>query len=130
MMIHKRRDGLLIAGGIMIVPAYLLQVVAAAGTSLSGTFSGCPSCYKKQGDLLLIPIAGPWLANRAAPQQERGSSTPYLIWGGLEAAGLAMVLVGLIGHDVPQEPIPQGPSLTLLPFVTPQAEGLSVLMHW
>ena len=114
----------------MIVPAYLLQVVAAAGTSLSATFSTCNSCYSTEAKLLLIPIAGPWLANRATPQQEQGSSTPYLIWGGLEAAGLALVLVGLIGHDVPQEPIPQGPNLTLLPLVTPQAEGLSVLMHW
>jgi hypothetical protein len=129
-MIHKPRDGLLIAGGLMLVPAYVVQLVAAWGVSLSGTDSTCTSCYSKEADLLLIPIFGPWLANRAAPKQEQGSSTPYLIWGGLEAAGLAMVLVGLAGHDVPQEPMPQGPKVGLLPFVTPQAEGLSVLMHW
>jgi hypothetical protein len=128
-MIHKPRDGFLIAGGVMLVPAYVLQLVAAWGISLSGIDSECDDC-SKQAHLMLIPIFGPWLANNAAPKLEQGSSTPYLIWGGLEAAGLAMVLVGLVGHDVPQEPIPQGPKLTFLPFVTPQAEGLSVLMHW
>jgi hypothetical protein len=128
-MIHEPRRGFVLAGSLVLLPAYIVQVLAAAGTSLSATDSSC-SCYSKEAKLFLIPIAGPWLASRAAPQQEQGSPLPYLIWGGLEAAGAAMLIVGLVGHDVPQEPFARGRNLTLLPFVTPQAEGLSFLMHW
>ena len=126
--IHRKRDGFVLAGGLMLVPAYVVQVVAAAGISLSNTDSNCSSCYSKETKLLLIPIAGPWLANRAAPQQEQGASWPYLLWGGLEAAGVAMILIGLVGEDVPQDP--QAWHVAFLPFVTPQAEGLSLSMRW
>jgi hypothetical protein len=50
--------------------------------------------------------------------------------GGIEAVGVTVLIVGIVGHDVPAPPTPQGRDLTFLPFVTPQAEGLSVLMHW
>jgi hypothetical protein len=131
-MIHQRRDGFILAGGIMLVPAYLLQLIAAAATSLSGNVSTCISCYKKEGELYLIPIVGPWLSNRAAPPLERGSSGLYILWGGLEAAGVAIILIGLAGHDVGPDgqDVPQGGYLSLLPFVTPRAEGLSLSMHW
>ena len=111
----------------MFFPAYVLQVLAAAGISLSATDSSCSEC-SKQAKLFLIPIVGPSLGSRADPQP--GSILPYLIWGGLEAAGATMLIVGLVGHDVPLEPIAQGRSFTFLPFVTPQAEGLSLSMHW
>jgi hypothetical protein len=126
-MIHERSTGLVVAGTVMFLPAYLLQVLAAAGISLSATDSSCSSC-SKQAKLFLIPVLGPSLGSRADPQP--GSIVPYLVWGGLEAAGATMLIVGLVGHDVPLEPIAQGRNLTLLPFVTPQAEGLSLLMDW
>jgi hypothetical protein len=128
--IHEHRSGFVLAGGLVVVPAYLLQVVAAAGISLSATDSTCSSCYQTEARLFLLPIVGPWLGSRAAPAQERGSPVPYLIWGGVEAAGAAMLIVGLVGHDVPLEPVPQGPNIALLPFITPQAEGISALLHW
>ena len=126
-MIHETRSGLGLAGTLMFFPAYLLQVLAAAGTSLSATDSSCSYC-SKQAKLFLIPIVGPSLGSRADPQP--GSILPYLIWGGLEAAGATMLIVGLVGHDVPLEPSAQGRNFTFLPFVTPQAEGCSLLMHW
>ncbi len=55
---------------------------------------------------------------------------PLVALAGVEAVGLTVLIVGLVGHDVPAPPTPQGRNLTFLPLVTPQAEGLSVLMHW
>jgi hypothetical protein len=128
-MIHEPRNGFVLAGSFVLAPAYFIQLLAAAGTSASATDSSC-SCYSTEAKLLLIPIVGPWLASRAAPQQEQGSPLPYLIYGAIEAAGATMLIVGLVGRDVPQEPIAQGRTLTFLPFVTPRTEGLSLFMHW
>jgi hypothetical protein len=125
-MIHQLRVGFLVAGTIVFGTTYLFQFIGALGVSLSGT-DGCTYC-NKQAQLLLIPIAGPWLGDRADPQH--GSLTPELIYGGIEAAGLAMLIVGFVGRDVPQEPSPQGRNVAILPFLTPQAEGVSMLMRW
>jgi hypothetical protein len=50
--------------------------------------------------------------------------------GVIEAVGVTVLIVGIVGHDVPAPPTLQARNLTFLPFVTPQAEGLSMSMHW
>jgi hypothetical protein len=49
--------------------------------------------------------------------------------GGIEAVGVSLLVVGLVGHEVPA-PALLGRNFAFLPLVTPQAEGLSVSMHW
>jgi hypothetical protein len=127
-MIHESRSGFVLAGSLTLYPAYLVQLLAAAGASLGSTDSSCSYC-SKQAALLLIPVGGPLLATEADPQHKQSSLAPALIWGGIEAAGAAMLIVGLVGHDVPQEPRP-GRDLAFLPFLAPHAEGLSMAMRW
>ena len=78
---------------------------------------------------MLIPIVGPAVISLDPPRQGAASLALGLTLSGLELAGMAMLIVGLIGHDVPQPPYSYGP-VAFLPFVTPKAEGLSVSMHW
>jgi hypothetical protein len=133
-MIHKRREGLVVAGTVVLSTTYLFQLFIAAEVAVTANYT-CNYCSKQAG-LLLIPIAGPWLGARVSGYSVwwsvpgDGSSLTYLIWSGLEAAGAAMLIVGLVGHDVPEEPASKGRNLTFFPFVAPQAEGLSALMHW
>ena len=126
-MVHKKRRGFVVAGAIVFGLLYSVQLIAALGVGASYEDQGCNSVCSNQQGLLLLPIAGPWLSDGADPHH--GSLTPDLIYGGIEAAGLVMLIVGLVGHDVPAGPTP-GRNLTFLPFVTPQAEGLSMAMRW
>lgn len=84
----------------------------------------CGYCAKAAG-LTLIPIVGPWLGSReAGTPDDKGA----LVFGGIEAAAVAMIIIGLVGHDVPEEP--EGSKVSLAPFVTPEAGGLSLRMRW
>jgi hypothetical protein len=125
-MVHKKRRGFVVAGAIVFGLLYSVQLIAALGVGAADD-QGCNSVCSNQQGLLLVPIFGPWLSDGADPHH--GSLTPDLIYGGIEAAGLAMLLVGLVGHDVPAGPT-RDRNLTFLPFVTPQAEGLSMAMRW
>jgi hypothetical protein len=125
-MIHERRSGFVSAGAIVFGLLYSVQLIAALGVGAGD--QGCDSSCSNQRGLVLLPIAGPWLADGADPHH--GSLTPDLIFGGIEAAGLAMLIFGLMGHDVLVGPPPEDRNLAFLPFVTPQAEGLSMAMRW
>lgn len=128
-MIHEHRGGFVLAGGIVFGATYALQLLAAFSVQLVGNIDqGCNSSCSNQAGLLLMPIVGPWLSDGADPHH--GSLTPDLIYGGIEAAGLVMLIVGLYGHDVLVRPPSEDRNLTFLPFVTPQAEGLSMAMRW
>jgi hypothetical protein len=125
-MVHKPWSGLVVAGVAIAAPAYLLQMLSTLGYSATiQTYDQpCSYCAKAQA-LTLIPIAGPWLAARAAgTPDDKGA----LLFGGIEAAAVAMIIVGLVGHDVPAEP--EGSKVSLAPFATPQAGGLSLRMRW
>ncbi len=58
------------------------------------------------------------------------STGDALALGGIAALGGPLLIAGLGGHDVPAPPSHRGRDLTFLPFVTPQTEEVSVLMHW
>lgn len=125
-MIHKPQTGLLVAGVAIAIPAYLLQMLAtlAYSPTIQTYDQPCSYCAKAEA-LNLIPIVGPWLGAREAGTP--GDPFP-LILGGVEAAAAVMIVVGLVGHDVPAEPEPS--KLSLAPFVTPQAAGLSLHLRW
>jgi hypothetical protein len=125
-MIHEPRGGFVLAGTIVFGLLYSVQLIAALGFGADD--QGCDSSCSNQRGLILLPIVGPWLSDGADPHH--GSLAPDLIFGGVEAAGLAMLIVGLVGHDVLVGPPPEDGNLAFLPFVTPQAEGLSMAMRW
>jgi hypothetical protein len=62
------------------------------------------------------------------PGGRRVHGPVWLVFAGVELAAVAMVCAGFVGHDVPREP--KGSKVNLLPFVTPQASGLSLQMRW
>ena len=126
-IIHKPRIGLIVAGGSIFVSAYVLQMVLAFGVALSGIDEdGPPHNSGTAGLLTLIPILGPWLGPREI--DEPLGSRWVLAWGAIEAGALAMVIAGIVGHDVVKEPAPR--KLSLAPFATPEASGLSLRLRW
>jgi hypothetical protein len=125
-MIHERRQGLEVAGAVIMIPAYLLQMVLSFGVTLSGIDGAPPGNYGQAGLLTLIPVLGPWLGPSSV-----GEPLPFqwaLAWGGIEAAALAMIIAGEVGHDVPRES--EGSKVSFAPFVTPEGDGLSLRMRW
>jgi hypothetical protein len=124
-IVHRPRVGLIVAGGSIFVSAYILQMVLAFGVALSG-IDGPPNNSGTGALLTLIPIVGPWLGPREiheplAPQW-------VLAWGLIEAGALAMVIAGIVGHDVVKEPAAR--KVSLAPFATPEASGLSLRLRW
>ena len=96
---HEPSWGLVLAGVLIIVPGFLLWTVVSAGSNID-----CETnCGFSTGDALTLGTIG--------------------VLGG------TLLIVGLVGHDVPAR-APQGRNLAFLPFVTPQAEGLSMAMRW
>jgi hypothetical protein len=125
-MVNKPRTGFLVAGLTTFLPAYLLQAVLAFGVAMSG-IDGLPGYnYGEAGLLTLIPIIGPWVGPSSVG--EPLSFQWALAWGAIEAAGMAMFITGIVGHDVREEPA--APKLSLAPFVTPEAHGLSLSLRW
>ncbi len=125
-MIHEPRVGFLITGVVIAAPAYLLQILltTAYSPTIQTYDEPCSYCAKAAA-LTLIPIVGPWLGSRAAgTPDDKGA----LVFGGIEAAAVAMIVIGLVGHDVPAEP--EGSKVSLAPFVTPEAGGLSLRLRW
>lgn len=97
--------------------------------------------YAPRWDLIVggLLIMGPGFAlgtfalavgDNCIPDGCRLGTADLVALGGIEAIGVTLLIVGIVGHDVPAPPTPQGQNLTFLPFVTPRTEGLSVLMHW
>jgi hypothetical protein len=125
-MIHKPRSGFLVAGVAIALPAYLLQMLStlAYSPTIQTYDEPCSYCAKAAA-LTLIPIVGPWLGAREAGTP---NDPVALIFGGIEAAAVSMIIVGVVGHDVPAEP--EQSKVSLAPFVTPQAGGLSLHMRW
>jgi len=128
-MIHEPRGGLVTAGGIVLGTTYGLQLLAALTFAIGvPDDGGCSSC--NQAGILLVPIIGPLVISLDPPGQDAASLAIGFTFAGLELAGAAMLIVGLIGHDVPQAPYSSSSRIAFLPLVAPQAEGLSMLMHW
>lgn len=125
-MIHEPRVGFLITGVVIAAPAYLLQILltTAYSPTIQTYDEPCSYCAKAAA-LTLIPIVGPWLGSRAAGEPDDKGA---LIFGGIEAAALAMIIVGFVGHDVPADP--EGSKVSLAPFVTPEAGGATLRLRW
>ena len=78
----------------------------------------------------MIPVAGPLLMVEPWPHSATDTKVA-LVWSGIEAAGLAMIVMGNIGHSVPlqmQSPAPR--KVSVVPLITPDGGALSMRMAW
>lgn len=137
-MIHLPRSGLVTAGGVVFGISYGVAFLAGlyalgspAPTNSVSSDMACDNTCKSQGGAALIPVAGPLLATDLGSHNATGTAVA-LAWSGIQAAGLAMLIVGLIGHDVPQEPIPTGlgAKVSVVPFVTPEGGMIALRTPW
>ncbi len=120
---HEPYVALAVAGGITFGLIYGLTLFGAALT-VNGVDGEC-DC-KGESLMYVIPVVGPWMAD--TDPRDR-----WLVaaWSGIQAAGLTMLIVGLIGHEVPDAPLPALPTkVTIVPTVTSELEGLSLRMSW
>lgn len=137
--IHKPYLGLVLGGRIVFGISYGIAAVIGGIFALTpspppNSISDdvvCDSTCKKEGALLLVPVVGPLLSFNLWPHDATATEVS-LVWSGIEAAGLATVIVGLIGHDVPLTPLPtESPApgkVSLVPLVTPAGGTLSMRM--
>ena len=82
--------------------------------------------YGQAGLLTLIPIVGPWPG-----PSEINEPIPFewaLAWSAIEVGALAMLIAGIVGHDVLRQPAAR--KVSLAPFATPDASGLSLRLRW
>jgi hypothetical protein len=131
--VHRLRAGVLAAGAVTFGLSWGAAVVAAEGVLLVYA-DGCDrACGSPAADRMFIPIAGPLLA-QSQPDARTAFGFPswtYAAWSVVQAAGAAMIVVGLIGHDVPApEATPPRPALTIVPIMTKRSSVLALNVAW
>jgi hypothetical protein len=139
-MIHEERSGLKFAGqltfGLSYGVAVLASLLVLVGQPSDPESGACSTCAVI-GASLAIPVFGPLVAYTQV--NKGGNPGPLLlttgIWSGVQAAGVAMIVAGLTGHDVPREP--EEPTVTVrhtkisvVPSVTPERAMLSLGSPW
>ena len=107
------RADLTIAGVFVFAAAWLPAVVIGASGG-----SGCDgqSC-RDALDSLPIPVLGPVIA----AAQAHNMGWYVWPWSLAQAGGVAMLVAGLIGHDVPADP--DKSTVTIMPTASPHAAG-------
>lgn len=105
-MVHEARKGLLIGGlvtfGVTWGLAALISLSLSDNSNNDGDSGTCiSSSCRSFARLFWIPVAGPVLANSADSSGGAGT-TFFALWSIAEAAGVAMTIAGIIGHDVPE----------------------------
>jgi hypothetical protein len=138
---HKQWPVLVVSGRVVLAISYGLAFIIGgievltptAPTNPVSSDVACDSTCKTQGALLLVPVAGPLLMIQSGPHNA-SDTTIGLVWSGIQAAGLAMLIVGLVGHDVPQAPFqlqsPAPAKVSVVPLVTPDGGALSLHVAW
>lgn len=130
-MVHEPLAGLFIAGAVVFGVSYGFALLASFAVSVNGfdvDAAPCGSC-KSDALKLAIPVAGPLILDAGSSPGDR--SGWLLLWSGVEAAGMAMLIWGLVGHDVPQTPSRAAPeSLSIAPSITPRGGMFSLGMRW
>ena len=121
----KVRRGLVTGGAVTFGVSWGIAV----STSFVFSTSTCGSSCSYAGDYLWIPIAGPLLV----ASHDSGSDGPgiFILWSAAEAAGLAMFIIGMMGHDVMEYRVAQhGPTLHLTPLLARAASGMALTASW
>jgi hypothetical protein len=125
--VHRPRRGLVIAGAITFGVSW---GVAAAG-SFGFATSGCSSSECSEiADYLWLPIVGPTVV-AATEAGDEGADGIFYLWTAAQAAGVVMLVIGLIGHDVPEYRVARrGPTLQLAPLFARDANGMALTARW
>ena len=135
-VVHQQRAGFLTAGGVTFGVSYGAALLAGFFVTGARNEDNCGLCasdhpVESKPPLILVPVAGPLLAWWQAPESSRGSPVVWVAWSGLQAAGAAMLIAGMVGHDVVEwRPAPEGPRVRVLPAITPELGALSLDVSW
>lgn len=130
--VHRSRMPLVVGGYLTFAASYGLALIGGA-IIVGGGIDGPPCHCASQFLLWALPVVGPVLGNAYAPASDGGSGAmwPFVLLSGVEAAGAAMLTVGLIGEDVPVPDLPPPPpKITVIPIVTRQLSALSLNIRW
>jgi hypothetical protein len=124
--VHKVRRGLVTGGAITFGVSWGIAASIAFVLSTSNcSGSGC----NNNADYLWIPIAGPLVV--AASDSGSDGSGIFILWSAAQAAGLAMFIIGMMGHDVMEYRVAQrGPTLHLTPLLAREAGGMALTARW
>jgi hypothetical protein len=130
---HRIRVGLLAGGAVTFGSSWLAAAFVGASV-LAVEGDGCDrACSAPAPKDMFIPVAGPLLAG-AQPGARVDLGFPswvYPAWSVVEAAGLAMMVIGLIGHNVPQpESRPSLPALSVVPIMTKGLNAVALNVAW
>jgi hypothetical protein len=128
--VHRPRIGLIVAGAVTYAASYAAAVFLGFGILETGVVEPCDDC-RSRAAVIVIPVAGPLLTWKTAPEQDRGSAFWWAAWSGAQAAGLVMLVAGVIGHDVLQSRPQNGrPTVSLVPAFTGKVGALSLNVGW
>ena len=114
-VVHRKRVELIVGGSVLFGLAWLPAVAISAKGGGGCDDQGCRDRVTR----LAIPVYGPLQIGGA---QTSGSSTLYLLWSLAQVGGIAMVVAGLIGHDVPVDA--STPTVAITPTAAPHGAGV------
>jgi hypothetical protein len=127
--VHRPRIGLIVAGAVTYAASYGAALFLGLATVGAGAAEPCDDCGSRAA-VTVIPVAGPLLAWKTAPERDRGSAFWWAAWSGVQVAGLAMLVAGLVGHDVEWRPHNGRPAVSLVPAFTGKLAALSLNVGW
>jgi hypothetical protein len=123
--VHKPRRGLVTGGAITFGVSWGI----AASVSLLLNDDGCTGGCAAVSNYLWIPVAGPAIV--AARDTSSGGDSLLILWSAAQAAGAAMLIVGLVGRDVTEyRYVRNGVSLQLTPLLARSASGMALTARW
>jgi hypothetical protein len=123
--VHKVRRGLVTGGAITFGVSW--GIAASISFILAG--STCAGSDCAAADYLWIPVAGPLIV--AGRDSGSNGSSIFILWSAAQAAGLAMFIIGMMGHDVMEYRVAQrGPTLNLMPLLAREAGGMALTARW
>lgn len=124
-LVHQRRTGLTVGGGII----FGLSWGGAVFLSVAMLASGC--CHPSNAISFSIPVLGPVAAGPMA------DSDVMILWSLAQLGGAVMLYYGLKGEDVPAgseappaRSVRTGPTLGLAPMLGRDAGGLTLTARW
>ena len=122
--VHRARRGLVVGGAVTFLVSWS---IAATVSYLLINETDCTGSCRAAKNYLWIPVVGPAVVGAS------GSSDPgvFYLWSAAEAAGVAMFVVGVMGHDVMEYRYARGgPTLRLAPLLARDASGMALTARW
>lgn len=112
-VVHRQRTELVIAGAVVFGLSWLPAVLVSAKGRGGCDDQDCRDHLTR----LAIPVYGPWQVGG-----QQSNPALFVLWGLAQAGGLAMVVAGLIGHDVPADV--NKPTVAITPMASQSSAGI------